>query len=218
MEKILFIAYQFPPKGGPGVQRSIKFVQNLKKFGYDPIVLTIDIEDNHKQNELMDESLLEAVPKDIKVVRTKSGTPYRLTKLLMKMRIYRLFWFLFYGLLWEKSAMWPRKARDVAKRLVKENDIKLVYTTSGPYSSMILGNWLQKKLKVKWVADLRDPFTDAYAWQFPSKAHWYFARYFEKKTFSKPDHLIVNTNEVRKLYIKRNLIHQDKISVLTNGF
>lgn len=218
MKKVLVIAYNFPPKGGPGVQRSVKLVSNFREFGYEPIVLTIDYEDNYKFNDLVDESLLKSLPVDVKIHRIPSYIPYKLITVLRKLKLFRLFWYFLYPLFWEQSAMWPWKSFKKVKKIIKEEKIDLVYTSSGPFSTMILGRKIQKKNKIKWVADLRDPFTDAYSWQFPSKLHWMIMRMFEKFYFSKPDMLIVNTEEVRKLYLKRKLVPVSKIKVITNGY
>lgn len=217
-EKILFISYQFPPQAGPGVNRSLQFVKYLPDLGYDPIVLTIREADIRKFGATTDETLINKIPKNVKIYRIYDARPSGLIKLLQKIKLYRLFWFIFYPLFWEYSALWPFISYFKARRLVKTYDIKLVYTTSGPFSSMILGYLLQKQLRLKWVADLRDPFTDAYFWSFPSIIHWYLMRFFEKWLFSKPDILLVNTPSVKKLYIERNVLKADKIKVLTNGF
>lgn len=218
MEKVLFVAYQFPPRGGPGVQRSVAFVKNLRALGYDPIVLTIHEEDIRKGGYQTDESILKVLPADLQIIRTPAHEPIAWIRFLMKIKLYRMVWFFFYPLLWEWSARWPKKVYGKAEELVKQHNIKLVYTTSGPFSSMELGKLLQERLGVKWVADLRDPYTDAYAWQFPTKFHWLAQRRFEKKLFCLPDHMIVNTEAVRKLYLKRQLIAEDKITVITNGY
>jgi hypothetical protein len=129
-----------------------------------------------------------------------------------------LFWFLFYPFFWEKQALWPFTVYRQAASLIKAGNIETVYTSSGPFSSLLLGYLLKKRLKVNWVADMRDPFTDAYAWSFPSKLHWYFARFIEKKILSAADRLIVNTPEVAKLYAKRGISTPARIRVITNGF
>jgi len=218
MQKILFVTYQFPPRGGPGVQRSLNFVKHLRENGYDPIVLTVNESDIKNGGCLWDDSLLKQLPSDIEIVGTPSFEPIRLIKFLMKLRLYRFAWFFFYRFFWEWSARWPYKVYDTAEKIIKKNDIKLVYTSSSPFSSMILGKLLKERMGVKWIADLRDPFTDAYAWNFPSKLHWYLSRSFEKKYFSLPDKLIVNTPEVKKLYHERNLIDEKKIICVTNGY
>ncbi len=217
-EKVLFVAYQFPPAGGPGVQRSIKFVRTLRNCNYEPVVLTIDTEDIKKMGGKMDESLAGLIPAQTQIIRVSSYQSFNLNKVLNTLRVYRLFWYLLYPFFWEKSALWPWRVYKQAKTIVSDNNIRLVYTTSGPFSSLILGYLLKRKLKIKWVADLRDPYTDGYQWSFPSKLHWYTMRRLERFIFSKVDQLIVNTEEVKKLYLKRNLIKADKINVITNGY
>ena len=66
MRKVLMIAYQFPPVGGSGVQRSAKFAKYLPLFGWEPVVLT---RADTKMN-LRDTSLLEELPKDLEIIRT----------------------------------------------------------------------------------------------------------------------------------------------------
>jgi glycosyltransferase involved in cell wall biosynthesis len=218
MQKVLFIAYQFPPRGGPGVHRSLNFVKYLREFGYDPIVLTVNEEDIRKAGHALDETLLSKLPPDITIVRTPSQEPVRLIRSLMRWRIYRFAWFFFYRWLWEWSARWPQKTYPIAATLIREHNIKLVYTSSSPYSALLLGKMLKEKLGVKWVADLRDPFTDAYFWQFPSKFHWKNRRKFEARIWGIPDKLIVNTPEVKKLYMKRKLVSEHKLICITNGY
>lgn len=204
--------------GGPGVHRSIRFVRHLREFGYVPIVLTINVEDIKKSGATLDESLLDSIPKDIQVHRVSSGIPFVLNAYLGKLKLYRLFWFFFYPFFWERSAMFPRKAFAKAKELIDTHQLDLVYTSSGPFSPLILGKKLKNQLGVKWIADLRDPYTDAYAWSYPSKWHWYYSRVRERSWLKSCDKLVVNTPEVKKLYIKRNLKDPKDIIVITNGF
>ena len=72
MKKLLIIAYYFPPSGGPGVQRVLKHVQYLPEFGWNPIVLTV----SNGQFPARDESLLERIPKNVPVYRSKIYEPY----------------------------------------------------------------------------------------------------------------------------------------------
>lgn len=218
MQKILFIAYQFPPRGGPGVQRSVNFVKHLREFGYEPVVLTVDEQSVRASGGLTDESLLRSVPEGIEIVRTPSYEPVGFVKAAIRLRLYRFFWFFFYGIFWESSARWSSKVYPLAAELIRKHGIRLVYTSSGPFSVMELGKKLKEELGVKWVADLRDPFTDAYAWDFPSKFHWKNRRRFEERVFPSADKLIVNTPEVRKLYLARKLSTESRMTCITNGY
>jgi len=215
MQKVLFIAYQFPPQSGPGVHRSINFVKHLPEFGYEPIVITKDFESTNANS---DKELLALFTKNTKIYRLKGLNIEKVVSFLMKLKIYRFFWFTLYPLLWEFSTIWFLSVTKKTINIIKSENINTIYTTSGPFSSLLLGRSLQKKLGVKWVADLRDPFTDAYAWAFPSKTHWYMMRKWEKNILSKPDQLIVNTEAVKELYIKRGFKNAKNIKVITNGF
>lgn len=215
---ILFVAYQFPPRGGPGVHRSINLVKNLRQYGYEPIVLTIDEADIKAGGYDWDDSLLKGLPDGLKVYRVPSHEPLKFIRLTTKFKLFRLFWFFFYPLLWERPARWPAKTLKAAEDIVKKHNIQLVYTSSGPFSAALLGLKLKHRLGLKWVADLRDPFTDGYQWDFPSKLHWKLARYYEKLYLSKCDHLIVNTPTVKRLMENRAVKSSVDISAIGNGY
>ena len=129
-----------------------------------------------------------------------------------------VFWFFFYRFTWEFSLWWATNNFKEVSKIVSDNDIKLVYTSSSPYSSWLLAIKLKKKFGLKWVADLRDPFTDGYMWRFPTKLHWLLMRWREKRWLAQADKIIVNTPEVEKLYHKRNIVSPDKITHITNGY
>jgi hypothetical protein len=202
--------------GGPGVQRSTRFVHHLREFGFEPVVLTINEEDIAASGSNIDSSLFDYIPPGTNIIRVPSAIPLKLNRFLNSIRLFRLFWVFLYPFFWERSAMWPFRTYKTAARIIRENSISTVYTSSGPFSSLILGHLLKKRLGVTWVADMRDPFTDAYAWSYPSKLHWHVCRFFEKKFLRKASHIIVNTPEVKKLYILRGL--NENITVITNGY
>ena len=203
---------------GPGVHRSLNFSKHLPDFAYQPIVLTIDLQGLRAANYTTDSTLLEDFPDSIEIYRTPYAQPSKWIRALNRLRIYRFFWAILYPIFWEKMALWPFKTLKTAKQIVQEHQIKLVYTSSGPFSSLILGYLLKKRLGTKWVADLRDPYTDAYSWRFPSYWHWLISRRFESWILSKTDHLIVNTQAVKDLYIQRGILPATKITVIGNGY
>lgn len=204
--------------GGPGVQRSTRFVNHLNEFGFDPVVLTIEEDDIVKMGSSIDDTLMNLIPSNVEINRVSSTIPFKFTTIIQKLKLYRFFWFIFYPFLWERSALWPFKTFKKAEEIIKKHQIQLVYTSSGPFSSLVLGKMLKDRLGIKWVADMRDPFTDAYAWSYPSKLHWYFCRFFEKRYLNSCHELIVNTPEVKKLYLKRGIKSEQSITVITNGF
>ena len=78
MKKVLVITYYWPPSGGPGVQRVLKFVKYLPKFGWEPIILTVE-KGNYPS---IDESLISEIPEGTKVYKTISFEPFELYKSL----------------------------------------------------------------------------------------------------------------------------------------
>jgi hypothetical protein len=217
MEPLLFIAYSFPPKAGISVKRSMQFFNNLPEYGYHPVVLTIDRPTILAQNGRLDEQQFQQLQnKDIHQVN--DSLLASIYKAANRLRIYRLIWIVFYPFVWELSALFPSKARIKASELIKQNNIRKVYVSCGPFSPALLGIHLKKKLNVRLVVDFRDPLSDGYQWQYPTKFHWYYSRWIEKLIIRHTDILIVNTPEVSKLYKKRYPKWEDKIRVLTNGF
>jgi hypothetical protein len=215
---ILFIAHHFPPMGGPGVTRSLNFVKHLRQFGYEPIVVTIPPDDIQSSGYPIDETLSAQLPAGITIIRIPTNEPRKFRSRLQKMKLFRLAWFFLYALFWERSARWPDNVVEQVGELIRNRNIRLVYTSSGPFSSAFIGKRLKEQYGLKWVADLRDPFTDAYAWQFPGKLHWKFARRMEKKIFSQADELIMNTNAARNLFVKRGINKPEAIVTITNGY
>ena len=81
LKKVLVITYYWPPSGGAGVQRSLKFVKYLSQMGFSPIVLTVD--ETKASYPLNDHSLLKEVPENVKVIRTNSFEPLNILSSLI---------------------------------------------------------------------------------------------------------------------------------------
>ena len=78
MTNLLIITYYWPPAGGPGVQRILKFVKYLPEFGIKPYVLTVENGDY----PAIDKTLVDDIPKDIVIKRMKGWEPYNLFRKL----------------------------------------------------------------------------------------------------------------------------------------
>src|SRR5210317_542661 len=76
MKKVLIITYYWPPSGGAGVQRWLKFVKYLRNYGWEPIVYTPE----NPEAPSLDNSLLKDIPQDLQIVKTKIREPYKAYK------------------------------------------------------------------------------------------------------------------------------------------
>ncbi|MTI71506.1 MAG: glycosyltransferase family 4 protein [Firmicutes bacterium] len=213
MKKALIIAYQFPPMGGSGVQRTTKFVKYMRKFNYEPVVFTRKVENM----QLKDETLLKEIPKDVKIIRTKAYDLTELPKgfnLLGKVIARKV-------LIPDGERIWQVFSKEEAVRIIKKENIDIFYTTSYPYSDHLLGLYLKDKFpNIPWVADFRDEWTNnPYLLDNPHyKIRMNIEKDMEKKIMKNADYLITNTPIMKDNFIKSYPFTKDKFHVIPNGF
>ena len=172
MKKVLVIVYYWPPSGGAGVQRWLKFVKYLPQFGWQPTVITT----TNGDYPAFDESLCKEVPAGIKVIRTKTPTFGKLFKringkntdvpygslessendsLLKKLSL----WFRLNLVVPDARKIWNKYAYKAASKELLTNRYNAVVTSGPPHSTHLVGLKLKKKYNIKWIADFRDPWT-----------------------------------------------------------
>ena len=223
---ILIITYYWPPSGGSGVQRWVYFSKYLKKLGYSPIVLTVDLKS--ASYPAIDRSLINET----------QGIPVHYVKSFNWIKIYS--WlkrgkkdkipqgeFSKKGLVDHIAAFirgnffipdarvnWAKSAIKEALRIVKSHKIEKIITTGPPHSTHLIGLHLKKQLNLKWIADFRDPWTDIfyvksfYRLSFAKKKD----KLFERKVLSNANAIITTTSE----NFQKDL--QSKISINQNFF
>lgn len=212
MEKVLIIANQFPPMGGSGVQRSVKFVKHLSKFGYEPIVFTRKTDGA----TLLDETLLKDVPQNTKIIRTKAYEPAEMKgilklpfKVLSKLMIP------------DSAIFWMMKSKEKAIQIIENEGIKIIYTTSAPYSDHLLGRYIKRKFpKIKWIADFRDEWTNnPYTLDNPhNKIRTSIEKNMEMSVLKEADYLITNTPVMRENFLKISGLNGENFFVIPNGY
>jgi len=233
VKKILIISYYWPPSGGAGVQRWLKFAKYLPEFGYEPIVLTVD--ENYASYPQKDESLLDEAS-SIETYKTKTFELYSLYSSMKKDKQIP------YGgfsneaepNLVQKIARaargnlfipdprkgWNKYALAKAKELIKKHNIEVVITTSPPHSTQLIGLELKKSFNsIFWIADLRDPWTDIYFYDkfYPSKIARKIDSDYEKDVINNADKIITVSDSIKQILAKRYNV-ENKIKVLANGF
>ncbi len=166
MKKVLIVSYYSPPLGTGGVNRAFKFAKYLPQFGWEPYVLTVKKVayfqyDYEKEREFS----------RIKHLRTESLDVARLSYLLFRRngrktadlgttpaiaRLARLFTLI------DPKSPWIPFAYSAGLRLIRRENIQLIFATSPPLSSNVVGMLLAKRTGLAYVADFRDPFLDVY--------------------------------------------------------
>jgi len=233
MNKVLIITYYWPPGSGAGVQRWLKFSKYLPEFGWQPLVLTID--PDFATYPAIDNTLIKELPDDIKVWKTKATDYFKLydkdkSKIpaagfansvddTLKGKLLRFVRGNFF--IPDPRRGWNKYAFKKACELIEDEGIKYIITTSPPHSTQLVGLKLRKKYpEIKWIADLRDPWTDIYYYDqfYPSFISKAIDRNLEKKVLKTCDRIITVGKSLKNHFSSKTGGIQNKIEVITNGF
>ncbi len=232
---VLMIDYYFPPLAGPGVHRTLGYVNHLAEFGWTPIVLTVQ----SGEHSLYDVSLLKQISDTVIVQRTASIDPIRFVKRLLTRNFgdrngpgadsgqsgrplwqgYRRIrnfvrWFLFP----DRRIGWIPFAVARALSVCSRQTVDVIYSTSTVVTSHLIAYLLKKFLGKPWVADFQDPWSEN-PLGFPSAIHKKVAARLEYLILRDADHVIVTTEPHRRmLQEKFATISPGKLSVIPMGF
>jgi glycosyltransferase involved in cell wall biosynthesis len=176
-KKVLVITYYWPPAGGPGVQRVVRFVKYFRENGWEPIILTVKDGDY----PAIDNSLLANLPDDLLIQQTPALEPYSIYRWLtgksqnetiptfvlnkennenFKERCAK--WIRANVFLPDARIGWLPFAVKAGSRLIRDEQIDLIFATSPPHTVQLIAKKLASRHRIPWVADFRDPWTEAF--------------------------------------------------------
>ena len=234
MKRVLVISYYFPPSGGPGVQRMLKFVKYLPDFGWQPTVLTVRAD--HASYPDLDATLEAEIPASVEVVKTRSWDPYALyARLQGKSRteavgvgfvkdeaegwMQRLAkWMRANLFLPDARVGWVPFALHAAKRMMEQEPFDVVITSGPPHSTHLVGRALKRRFGCRWVVDMRDPWTDiSYYKELPhTPPALRMDAALERSVLSRADAVISVSEGVGDLLKAKAPLHQ--YETLPNGY
>jgi len=231
--KVLIITYYWPPSGGAGVQRWLKFSKYLPEFGWEPVILTVDPE--YAAYPVKDISHIDDIHENIKVYKTpvtdyfsvykkdKSKIPsagfainVNNTLIGKLLRFIRGNFFLP-----DPRRGWNRYAFKKASEIIEAEAIKHVITTSPPHSTQLIGLKLKNRFPdIIWIADLRDPWTDIYYYKqfYPTMISKRIDSGYERSVLLNADRIITVGESLKKLFSSKVHGIETKTEVITNGY
>jgi glycosyltransferase involved in cell wall biosynthesis len=202
-KKLLLISYYWPPAGGPGVQRWLKFTKYLPEFCWEP---TLFIPENPSY-PIIDESLESEVSLDLNIIKTKIWEPYQLAEIFgkdnkkfkagqfdvkenqswkSKLSIFVRGNFF----IPDARVFWVKPSITYLKKYLRDNHFDAIVTTGPPHSMHLIGLGLKREFPdLKWIADFRDPWTEISYYKhlkltkFADKKH----KKFEQQVFQNAD-------------------------------
>jgi glycosyltransferase involved in cell wall biosynthesis len=240
MKKVLVITYYWPPGGGAGVQRWLKFVKYMRDFGWEPLVYTAE----NGEMPVVDKSLQKDVPAGLTVIKTPIWEPYSIYKrfigrkkddkinasflsenkkagLTEKISV----WLRGNFFIPDARRFWIRPSIRYLNEYIRQHDIRYVISTGPPHSMHLIARGLKKQNPgIKWVADFRDPWTniDFYEKLMLSapadKKH-----HAQELSVLRQADLVLSigesmSREFEAIYLEAGGAPADKFKVITNGF
>ena len=231
MQKVLIITYYWPPAGGPGVQRWLKFVKYLRDFEVEPVIYV----PKNPHYPIIDKSFEAEIPSGITIVKQSIKEPYQLAGIFSKkesktissgiIKDEKQQGFLQKMMLWVRGnlfipdarMLWVKPSVKFLSAYLNENTIETIITTGPPHSLHLIGKHLKENLKLNWIADFRDPWTKiGYHQKLKlTKASQQKHLRLEREVLETADHILTTSFTTKKDFSK---ITKKPISVITNGF
>jgi glycosyltransferase involved in cell wall biosynthesis len=217
--RALMIAHHFPPAGGSGSIRALAFARYLPEYGWTPTVLTPAAD--WAMNR--DDALLGEVPMGLRVLRTHSWEAQS------KPRIGSM------------TAQTPRTNRlrshaghlkrfpdahvgwlPFALAAARQQAYEVAYSSSGPFTSHLVGLLLKRLTRRPWVAELRDGW---YHWNraiFPDYPIWRdrLERRLEAAALKMADRVVLVTERMAAAFRCQyaTTLPSTHFAVVPNGF
>ncbi len=229
--KLLIITYYWPPAGGPGVQRWLKFVKYLPDFDVQPIVYIPE----NPTYPIIDDGLINEVSDKAIILKRPIFEPYQLAAFFSKNKTKKissgiipnqkkqsalekfLLWIRGNIFIPDARFLWVNPSVKYLKKYIRENQIDTIVTSGPPHSLHLIGLKLKQNLNLKWFADFRDPWTTiGYHKQlklssYAEKKH----KKLEQLVLNSADTIIVTSKTTKTEFQK---LTNQPIEVITNGF
>lgn len=229
--KVLIITYYWPPAGGPGVQRWLKFVKYLPSFGVEPIVYCPE----NPSYPILDESLVNEIPENITILKQTINEPYGLASIFSKGSSKKISSgvipktkkqsFIEKAMLYVRGNYfipdarknWVKPSVEFLTNYIKEHQIETIITTGPPHSLHLIGLQLKARLGMKWFADFRDPWTTIGYHKDLKLTDSSKAKHLdlELKVLNTADKIIVTSNHTKNEFETKT---KQPITVITNGY
>lgn len=209
MRRVLVLAYYFPPLGGVGAHRTVKFVKHLAAFGYEATVVT-GPEDVGPDWAPYDAALEADVPDSARIVRIRSSAPSstqtakRLGRVLGRPTAF--------------ESWWRSEAVAVAREVVSDADV--VYASMSPFATALVAADVAAVARCPWVADLRDPWALDEWTMYPTALHRWLDERRMRRALASAAAIVMNTREATRALVASfpELDAASDVTTIPNGW
>ena len=246
MKKVLVISYYWPPAGGSGVQRWVKFTRYLPSEGWQPVIYT----PLNPEISSVDETLLKDIPAGTEIIKRPITEPYSLYRRLFgaksstdlltlagesgkaratggevnpisggdkSLKQRVSLWIRGNFFIPDPRIWWVRPSIRFLKKYLREHPVDIIVTTGPPQSMHLIGRGVHRATGIPWIADFRDPWTRMF----------YYKHLHLTKTSDRIHHRLEKSvlDEADAIIAVSPLVQQDfqsmtstPVVLITNGF
>jgi hypothetical protein len=230
--KVLIITYYWPPSGGAGVQRWLKFVKYLPNLGWEPVVYTVE----NGEYPVMDKSLNEDVSAALKVIKTPIWEPYNIYKKISgrnkndtinsgflaeskKSKFSENLgkWVRGNFFIPDARKYWIKPSIKYLSNFLNDNPADLIISSGPPHSTHLIAMDLKNKFQIPWVSDFRDPWTNIDFYKELKLTNWADAKHkrLEKYVLTNSDLVLTVGNQLKQELTE---LGASKVEVVENGY
>jgi glycosyltransferase involved in cell wall biosynthesis len=231
MKKVLIITYYWPPAGGSGVQRWLKFTKYLPQYGWEPIIYTPE---NPELNSV-DKELEREVPQSVQVIKRKIIEPYAFYKTLTGKRkdnkiqaniiadnsgsaMQKLSVFIRGNLfIPDPRCWWINPSVKFLKKYLKEHPVDVIVSTGPPHSMHLIAQKVSRNRGIKWVADFRDPWTQIFYFKHLNLSSYARNKHnkLELSVLKEADSVVVVSPQMKRDF---ETLSGREVELITNGY
>ena len=233
MKRVLIISYYWPPTGGSGVQRWVKFAKYLPALGWQPVIYTPE----NPEQLAVDETLAGEVPAEAEIIRRRIVEPYGMYKKVLRRSGHskeavevnpvnaQNKSFLQKMAMWVRGNLfrpdprcwWIRPSVRFLKKYLKDHPVDLIVSTGPPQSMHLIGRKLARETGLPWIADFRDPWTKIFYFKHLSmtRATKRWHEKMEKRVLDEATRVVAVSPLVQQEF---QAMTQTPVELITNGF
>lgn len=234
MKRVLIISYYWPPTGGSGVQRWVKFAKYLPSEGWMPVIYTPE----NPEMLTVDASLADEIPAEVEVIKRPIFEPYNLYRALtggkkkdkkdsrevnpINSRKKSLgqkvsMWIRGNCFIPDPRCFWIGPSVRFLKKYLKEHPVDIIVSTGPPHSMHLIARKVARATGVPWVADFRDPWTKMFYFKHLSLSVWAEKKHekLEKKVLDEASVVVAVSPLVQEEFQQMT---SNKVELITNGY
>ena len=184
MKRVLIITYYWPPSGGSGVQRWVKFSKYLPSQGWQPVIYTPENPDMPS----IDQSLYSDIPGEAEIIKRPITEIYSIYRRIsgnkgggevnpinsQKKTLKQKLMLAIRGNLFipDPRISWLRPSVRFLKKYLREHPVDVIVSTGPPHSMHLIAREVSKATGIPWVADFRDPWTRMFYFKHLALSDW----------------------------------------------